>query len=128
MSEYALDGIEALELNGVCSKRHMLFEAAFETSNVEQFSSVYDMRMLSKAVFQFLNLGKTNAAKFTVYGAVDPAVKWEPLPNAQDIVLAAEVSVVKSLSDAYGFVRVGVVSNAAGQSTPFQVLVEGKSR
>ena len=77
MSEYALDGIEALELNGVCSRRQMLFDDTFETSNVEQFSSIYDMRMLSKAVFQVLNLGDTNAAKFTLYGAVDPAVKWE---------------------------------------------------
>jgi hypothetical protein len=70
----------------------MLFEDAFMTSDVEQFSRVYDMRMLSKAVFQFLNLGKANAAKFTVYGAVDPAVKWMPLPNGQDVVLAAEAS------------------------------------
>lgn len=117
-----------LDLNGKYSLRQKLFADAFETSDEEQFSSIFDMRMLSKAVFQFINLGEVNAAKFTVYGAIDPAVKWEMLPNAKDVVLAAEASVPKTLSDAYGFVRVGVVSNVAVSPTAFQVLVEGKSR
>lgn len=128
MSEYSLGESEVLDLNGKYSLRQKLFADAFETSDEMQFSGVFDMRLLDKAVFHFLNLGASNAAKFTVYGAVDPAVKWEPLPNAQDVVLVADSSTVKTLTDAYGFVRVGVVSNGAGQSTEFQVLAEGKSR
>ena len=127
MSEYSLGETEVLDLNGKYSLRQKLFANTFATSDEEQFSGVFDMRLLDKAVFHFLNLGEANAAKFTVYGAVDPSAKWEPLPDAKDKVLAASSSVVRVLTDAYGFVRVGVVSNAEGLSTSFQVLAEGKS-
>ena len=128
MSSYALgDGMEALSLNGKVSNRQKLFAANFATTNVEQFSSIFDMRMLSKAVFEVLNLGDTNGVKYTIYGAIDPNVKWEPLPNAQDQVLAAEASKPWALSESYAFVRVGVVSNVSGDSSIVQVLVEGKS-
>lgn len=128
LSQFALDGVEHLERDGVQSERKALFAEGFVTSDEEQFSSIFDMRMLGRAVFHILNLGEANAAKYTFYGAVDPVVKWEPLPNAQDVVLAADSSAVKTLTDAYGFVRVGVVSNVAESPTAFQVLAEGKSR
>ena len=128
MSAYALgDSLEALSLNGKVSNRQKLFAAGFATSNVEQFSSIFDMRMLNKAVFEVLNLGDTNGLKYTIYGAIDPNVKWEPLPNAQDQVLAAVSSKAYALSDAFSLIRIGVVSNVAGNSTTVQVLVEGKS-
>ena len=129
MSIYALNNeLEAVSLNGKVSNRQKLFTDNFATSNVEQFSAVFDMRMLSKAVFEVLNLGVANGLKYTVYGAVDPAVKWEALPNAVDQVLAAAASKVWKLTDSYAFVRVGVVSNVAGLSTTPQVLAEGKSQ
>ena len=129
MSEYALNSadLEAVSLNGKVSNRRKLFADGFATSDVEQFSAIFDMRMLSKAVFEVLNLGDANGLKYTVYGAIDPNVKWEPLPNAVDQVLAAAVSKVWKLTDSYAFVRVGVVSAVAGLSTTAQVLVEGKS-
>ena len=100
MSSYALgDSMEALSLNDKVSNRQKLFAANFATTNVEQFSSIFDMRMLSKAVFEVLNLGDTNGVKYTIYGAIDPNVKWEPLPNAQDQVLAAEASKPWALSE-----------------------------
>ena len=128
MSAYALgDSLEALSLNGKVSNRQILFAVGFATSNVEQFSSIFDMRMLGKAVFEVLNLGDTNGLKYTIYGAIDPNIKWEPLPNAQDQVLAAVSSKAYALSDAFSLIRIGVVSNVAGNSTTVQVLVEGKS-
>lgn len=119
--------LEAVSLNGKVSNRQKLFAAGFATTNAEQFSAVFDMRMLSKAVFEVLNLGVANGLKYTIYGAIDPDVKWEALPNAVDQVLAAGVSKAWTLTDSYAFVRVGVVSNVAGNSTTVQVLVEGKS-
>ena len=129
MSIYTLDGavLEAVSLNGKVSNRQKLFTDSFATTNSEQFSAVFDMRMLSKAVFEVLNLGVANGLKYTIYGAIDPNVKWEPLPNAVDQVLAAAVSKVWKLTDSYAFVRVGVVNAVAGASTTAQVLVEGKS-
>ena len=129
MSEYALNGagLEAVSLNGKVSNRRKLFADGFATSDVEQFSAIFDMRMLSKAVFEVLNLGVANGLKYTVYGAIDPNVKWEPLPNAVDQVLATAGSKPHALTDGYAFVRVGVVSAVAGLSTTAQVLVEGKS-
>ena len=130
MSIYALNStdLEAVDLNGRVSNRQKLFATGFVTTNSEQFSAVFDMRMLSKAVFEVLNLGVANGLKYTVYGAVDPNVKWEALPNAVNQVLAAVSSKAWVLTDAWAFVRVGVVSNVAGNSTTAQVLVEGKSR
>lgn len=127
MSEFALSSSEELDLNGQRSRRQKLFASDLVTSDVEQFSSTFDMRLFSKAVFNVLNKGEVNAAKYTFYGAVDPNVKWEALPDAEDKVLAAGSSVVRVLTDAYSFVRVGVVSNGEGLSTIFQVLAEGKS-
>jgi hypothetical protein len=131
LSEYALGDTtgleEAVSVNGKVSNRQKLFANGFATSNSEQFSEIFDMRMLSKAVFEVLNLGVANGLKYTVYGAIDPSIKWEPLPDAVDQVLAAGVSKVWALTDAYAFVRVGVVSNVAGNSTTPQVLAEGKS-
>jgi hypothetical protein len=128
MSAYSLgDSLEALSLNGMVSNRQKLFATGFATSNVEQFSSIFDMRMLSKAVFEVLNLGLVNGVKYTIYGAIDPNVKWESLPNAKDQVLAASGSAPYALSDAFSFIRIGVVSNVADNHTTVQVLVEGKS-
>ena len=129
MSEYVLSGavLETVSLNGKVSNRQKLFADDFASSDVEQFSEVFDMRMLSKAVFEVLNLGLVNGLKYTVYGAVDPNVKWEPLPNGVDQVLAAAGSKVWKLTDSYAFVRVDVVSAVAEASTTPQVLVEGKS-
>ena len=129
MSEYALNSadLEAVSLNGKVSNRRKLFADDFATSDVEQFSGIFDMRMLSKAVFEVLNLGVANGLKYTVYGAIDPNVKWEPLPNAQDQVLAAACSKVWTLTDSYAFVRVGVVNAVEEDSTTPQVIVEGKS-
>jgi hypothetical protein len=128
LSEYAFTDTDLNEVNGRVNLRKKLFADSFMTSDVEQFSAIFDMRLLSKAVFQMINKGASNAAKFTVYGAIDPNVKWEPFPNSQNIVLAASSSLPKTLTDAYGFVRVGVVSNIPGASTTFQVLAEAKSR
>jgi hypothetical protein len=128
LSEFAFADTDLNEINGRVSLRKKLLADSFVTSDVEQFSAIFDLRLLSKAVFQMINKGALNAAKFTVYGAIDPNVKWEPLPNALNVVLAANSSLPKTLTDAYGFVRVGVVSNAPGSSTGFQVLAEAKSR
>ena len=116
-----------MSINGKSSRRQKLFADNFATTNVEQFSEIFDMRMLSKAVFEVLNLGVANGLKYTIYGAIDPNVKWEPLPSAVDQVLAAVSSKPWTLTDAYAFVRVGVVSNVAGLSTVPQVIAEGKS-
>jgi hypothetical protein len=128
LSEFAFADTDLNEINGRVNLRKKLFADDFVTSDVEQFSAIFDMRLLSKAVFQMINKSATNAAKFTVYGAIDPNVKWESLPNAQNVVLAATSSLPRTLTDAYGFVRVGVVSNASGAPTGFQVLAEAKSR
>ena len=128
LSEYELTSPEDIERNGLRSRRESLFAGVFATSDVEQFSAIFDVRMFSKVVFEVLNLGDANGLKYTVYGAIDPTVKWEPLPDAQDLVLAAEASTVWTLTDAWSFVRVGVVSAVAGDSTTPQVLVGGKSR
>ena len=122
-----MNGVEGLSINGKSSRRQKLFADNFATTNVEQFSEIFDMRMLSKAVFEVLNLGVANGLKYTIYGAIDPNVKWEPLPSAVDQVLAAVSSKPWTLTDAYAFVRVGVVSNVAGLSTVPQVIAEGKS-
>ena len=128
MSQFALTGTETLDVNGVCSQRRKLFSEGFVTSDAEQFSSVFDMRMFSKAVFEVLNLGEANGLKYSFYGAIDPTVKWEPLPKAQGQVLAAQKSKLWTLSNAYAFVCVGVVNAVLGQSTLPQVLVEAKSQ
>ncbi len=98
------------------------------TSDVEQFSSIFDMRLFSKGVFEVINTGLANAAKYTIYGAIDPNVKWEPLPNAVNKVLAANTSAAQTLRDAYGFVKVGFTSNVAGNTTTIKVLAEGKNQ
>jgi hypothetical protein len=128
LSEFALSSDETIELNGRNSIRRKLLPNGFASSNIEQFTAIFDMRLFSKAVFEVLNLGQTNALKYTVYGAIDPNVKWEPLPNLVSQVLMANASRIVTLTDAYGFVRVGVLSNAIGDSTTAQVLAEGKSR
>jgi hypothetical protein len=128
LSAFALSDEETVEVNGRVSLRKKLFVDNFASSNAEQFSAVFDMRLFGKAVFEVLNLGVANALKFTLYGAVDPNVKWEALPNAVSLVVAASASKVLTLTDAYGFVRVGVISNVAGSHTSLQVLAEAKNR
>jgi hypothetical protein len=66
LSEYALTGTEVLDLNGKYSIRQKLFADNFATTNVEQFSAIFDMRMLSKAIFHVLNLGTANGLKYTI--------------------------------------------------------------
>jgi hypothetical protein len=127
LSQYTLSGPEELHVDGKVSRRSKLFTAEFATGDQEKFSDIFDMRLLSKAVFEVLNLGEANELKYTFYGAIDPTVKWEPLPNAQNQVLAAQKSKSWTLSNAYAFVRIGVVNSVAGQSTVAQVLAEGKS-
>ena len=68
MNDYALNEPEVLELNGKYSKRQKLFADNFATTDAEQFSAIFDMRMLSKAVFHVLNLGTANGLKYTIYG------------------------------------------------------------
>ena len=127
MSMFALANEETISLNGQVSERKVLADGVV-TSDVEQFSSIFDMRLFSKGIFEVINTGLVNAAKYTIYGAIDPNVKWEPLPNAVNKVLAANTSAAQTLRDAYGFVKVGFTSNVAGNTTTIKVLAEGKNQ
>ena len=127
MSMFGLANEETFSLNGQVSERKVLADGVV-TSDVEQFSMIFDMRLFSKCVFEVVNTGLANATKYTIYGAIDPNVKWEPLPNAVNKVLSANTSAVQTLRDAYGFVKVGFTSNVAGNTTTIKVLAEGKNQ
>jgi hypothetical protein len=129
LSEFALPalGEENVGLNGQISDRKKLLADNFATTDSEQFSSIFDMRLFSKALFQAINLG-SYPIKYTFYGAIDPNIKWDPLPNGQNQVLPANSSQSQALSDAYAFIKVGFQSNVAGSASIFQVLVEAKNR
>ena len=127
MSMFALANEETFSLNGQVSERKVLADSVV-SSDVEQFSSIFDMRLFSKGIFEVINTGLANAAKYTIYGAIDPNVKWEPLPNALNKVLSANTSATQTLRDAYGFVKVGFTSNVAGNTTTIKVLAEGKNQ
>jgi hypothetical protein len=129
LSEFALPAStkETVILNGQVSERKKLLADNVATTDAEQFSSIFDMRLFSKAVFQALNSG-SHPVKYTFYGAIDPNIKWDPLPNGQNQVLPADSSQLHALSDSYAFIRVGFQSNVAGSASVFQVLVEAKNR
>lgn len=129
MSEFALpaSGEEIVGLNGQVSKRKKLLADNVATTDSEQFSSIFDMRLFSKAVFQAINTG-SYPVKYTFYGAIDPNIKWDPLPNGQNQVLPANSAQLQALSDSYAFIKVGFQSNVAGSASVFQVLVEAKNR
>jgi hypothetical protein len=85
------------------------------------------MRLFSKAVFQAINTG-SYPVKYSFYGAIDPSIKWDPLPNGQNQVVPAGASQLQALSDSYAFIKVGFQNNVAGSASVFQVLVEAKNR
>jgi hypothetical protein len=104
LSEFALpsSGKETFGLNGQVSERKKLLADNVASTDAEQFSAIFDMRMFSKAVFQAINSGGY-PVKYTFYGAIDPNIKWDPLPNGQNQVLPANSSQLQALSDSYAF-------------------------
>ncbi len=75
MSMFALASKETISLNGQVSERKVLADSV-ATADVEVFSAIFDMRLFSKGVFEVINTGLANAAKYTIYGAIDPNVNW----------------------------------------------------
>lgn len=51
MSEYELTSPEDIERNGLRSRRESLFADGFATSDVEQFSAIFDFRFICFLAF-----------------------------------------------------------------------------